>query len=128
MSGISKEKLLIFQPKGPTAEWISRVQAQHPGLEIIYENSALPDGSIKPFEELSAEVRGGVTLLSTYIPPPASLIPDVKFVQLPSAGVDKWLGHATYADEKVVFCTGNGCHPWVSLHRCRRGRLLDRYD
>ncbi|KKY30052.1 putative 2-hydroxyacid dehydrogenase [Diaporthe ampelina] len=95
MSGTSKEKLLIFQPKGPTAEWTARVQAQHPGLEIIYVNSALPDGSIKPFEELSAEVRGGVTLLSTYIPPPARLIPDVKFVQLPSAGVDKWLGHET---------------------------------
>lgn len=111
MSGLSKDKLLIFQPKGPTAEWIARVQARHPGLEILYENSALPDGSIKPFEELRPEVRDGVTLLSTYIPPPARFLKDVRFVQLPSAGVDKWLNHETYKDGNVVFCTGNGCHP-----------------
>lgn len=111
MSGLSKDKLLIFQPQGPTPEWIARVQARHPGLEIIYEDSRLPDGSIKPFEELESGVRDGITLLSTYIPPPAKLIPGVKFVQLPSAGVDKWLGHETYADENVIFSTGNGCHP-----------------
>lgn len=111
MSGLNNDKLLIFQPKGPTAEWITRVQARHPGLEIIYENSALPDGSIKPFEDLSPAARDGVTLLSTYIPPPAQFLRDVKFVQLPSAGVDKWLGHDTYKNERVIFCTGNGCHP-----------------
>lgn len=111
MPGLSKDKLLIFQPKAPSAEWLARVQARHPGLEIIYENSALPDGSIKPYEELRPEVRDGVTLLSIYIPPPASYLGAVRFVQLPSAGVDKWLGHETYLDEDVVFCTGNGCHP-----------------
>ncbi|KUI73814.1 D-2-hydroxyacid dehydrogenase [Cytospora mali] len=111
MSGLRKEKLLIFQPKGPTAEWLARVQAHHPGLEILYENSALPDGSIKPYEELKPEVRNGVTLLSTYIPPPAQFLKDVRFVQLPSAGVDKWLEHETYKNNDVVFCTGNGCHP-----------------
>lgn len=113
MSGLSKDKLLIFQPEGPTAEWMARVQARHPGLQILYENSALGDGSIKAFEDLDPDVREGVTLLSTYIPPPARFLSDVKFVQLPSAGVDKWLGHETYKDENVTFCTGNGCHPWV---------------
>ncbi|ROW04911.1 hypothetical protein VPNG_07047 [Cytospora leucostoma] len=111
MSGLSRDKLLIFQPKGPSAEWIARIQARHPGLEIRYENSALPDGSIRPFEELNPATRDGVTLLSTYLPPPARFLKGVRFVQLPSAGVDKWLGHETYKDENVVFCTGNGCHP-----------------
>jgi hypothetical protein len=107
------DKLLIFQPKGPTAEWIARVQAQHPDLEIIYRNSALPDGSIQPFEDLDPEARDGVTLLCTYIPPPAHFLKQVRFIQLPSAGVDKWLEHDTYKDGKVVFSTGKGSHPYV---------------
>lgn len=111
MAGLNSDKLLIFQPKGPTAEWIARVQARHPGLEIIYENSALPDGSIKAFEQLKPEVRDGVTILCTYIPPPAKLLDKVRFIQLPSAGLDKWLDHDTYKAGKTAFCTGNGCHP-----------------
>ncbi|ROW02540.1 hypothetical protein VMCG_06152 [Cytospora schulzeri] len=45
MTQLSKDKLLIFQPKGPTAEWLARVQARHPGLEILYENS-LPSAGV----------------------------------------------------------------------------------
>ncbi|KAI1849956.1 hypothetical protein JX266_004335 [Neoarthrinium moseri] len=111
LPSMSNDVLLIFFFTEPNDEWISRVKAKHPGLDIRWVNVLNPDHTFKKPESLGDEVWKGVTLLCPFIqPPPAELLSTVRFVQLPSAGVDRWPGHPTYENEKVVFCSGNGAH------------------
>ncbi len=50
-------------------------------------------------------------MVNCTMPPPAELMSKVRYVQLSSAGADRWPGHPVYENKDVVFCTSNGCHP-----------------
>ncbi|KAI0124192.1 D-isomer specific 2-hydroxyacid dehydrogenase [Xylariales sp. AK1849] len=110
-SRLGKDKMLVFIPEDPHHEWISKIKSTYPGFEIRWVNSIKPDGSLTAYEELDDEVWDGLTILVAYVPPPAKLLSKVRFVQLTSAGADKWTQHDTYKDDKVIFCTTNGIHP-----------------
>lgn len=96
----------------PRPEWISRIEARFPGLRIRWHSPSEvgPDGNRLTADTLGPEFWDGVTMLSCFMPPRAELMKQVRYVQLTSAGADKWLENDKYKDPNVVFCTGNGTH------------------
>lgn len=106
-----KDVLLVFIPADAPAWWLKRMASDHANIEIRWENATAPDRSLRKPETLSAEIWDGVTMLCTYVPPPAHLVPKLRFVQLASAGFDLWMGHPIFEKGEVQFCTANGIHP-----------------
>ncbi|KAI1142068.1 D-isomer specific 2-hydroxyacid dehydrogenase [Hypoxylon sp. FL0543] len=106
---LSNDILLVCLPLPEKPECAERLTKKFKGLQVRWL-SALKPGQPLADAELHPDVWDGVTLLSTYMPPPAEIIPKVRFVQLPSAGVDRWPGHPKYEDKDVIFCTSNGVH------------------
>ncbi|KAI1386102.1 uncharacterized protein F4822DRAFT_305618 [Hypoxylon trugodes] len=107
---LSNDILLLFVPFAEKPEWIERITKRFKGLQIRWVNSIRDNHIIVKAEEVSPEKWDGVTLLTSFLPPPAEFIPKVRFVQLTSAGADRWPGHPKYQDENVIFCTTNGIH------------------
>ncbi|KAH7311315.1 D-isomer specific 2-hydroxyacid dehydrogenase [Stachybotrys elegans] len=103
--------ILVFTPWDAPQWWMKYMATTHPSIEVRWVNSTAPDRSLKRPEDTPLEIWDGVTILCTYEPPPAHLLRSVRFVQLTSAGSDMWVGHPTFEDEKVVFCTSNGIQP-----------------
>lgn len=103
--------LLVIIPAEATAWWLKRMKDDHPSIEVRWVNATAPDRSLRKPESLPTEVWDGVTMLCTYVPPPAHLVPRLRFVQLTSAGSDMWKNHPTFEDTRVQFCTANGIHP-----------------
>ena len=109
--GLRNDILLVIVPGGLPEEWARRVSNRYKGLQIRYSNPMDEDGSAKDATEIPTEMWAGVTILCTFAPPPAELISSVRFVQLTSAGSDRWQGHLTYQNRNIPFCTSNGIHP-----------------
>ncbi|GAM40608.1 hypothetical protein TCE0_039f13083 [Talaromyces pinophilus] len=110
-SALSKDKLLLFFPKEPDAEWIKKITTKYPGLEVKWANSVKDDGSFVNEKDLPAEYWEDTTLLFVdYLPPPVELISKVRFVQLAAAGADAWLGHPTYLRKETVFSNASGLY------------------
>lgn len=107
---LSNDVLLVFFPFPERKEWIEHITSRFKGLQVRWVNAINPDHSVVTATDVAAELWDGVTILSTFMPPPAELIPNVRFVQVTSAGVDRWPNHPTYQDEKVKFSTSNGIH------------------
>lgn len=127
---LSNDVLLVYIPAAPDPEWIARIESRHPGLEVRWSVRAAP-GEL----ELDPAVWAGVTMVVTHRPHPAELMKSVRYVQLSSAGADRWLDpvHPKYGDPGTVFCTANGTHPpqiaeWVvGTYLMMSHRLLDYY-
>ncbi|KAI1373861.1 hypothetical protein F4677DRAFT_427450 [Hypoxylon crocopeplum] len=107
---LANDVLIMLVPFAENTEWMERLTKRFKGFQIRWVNQLKANGAIVAASDLAAEIWDGVTLLHTYIPPPDGLVPKVRFVQLTSAGADRWPGHSIYEDEKVVFCTTNGIH------------------
>ncbi|KAI0133016.1 D-isomer specific 2-hydroxyacid dehydrogenase [Xylariales sp. AK1849] len=111
VSVLSKDILLIIFMSPPRQDWISRVQDKYPGIQIRWVNLLNDDRSFKEQELIGEEVWQGVTIVCPFLmPPPSKFLSSVRFVQLPSAGIDRWTGHPVYEDKSVMFCTTNGAH------------------
>ncbi|OAQ94089.1 D-3-phosphoglycerate dehydrogenase [Purpureocillium lilacinum] len=108
----SRDKLLIHAPQPPPPGFLDLLAARFPQLSVRWELARLDPvrSDLASADTLPAEVLDGVTMLSVYPPAKAAAIPDVRFVQLISAGSDRWVGHEKYRDPGVVFCSGSGCH------------------
>ncbi|CAJ2513996.1 Uu.00g021150.m01.CDS01 [Anthostomella pinea] len=129
---LSKDVLLVFLPGAEDTEWTGRIAKRHPGLEIIWFNAFKPGNEFTRPEEFDQEMWHRVTILATYLPPPAHLVPKVRYIQLISAGADKWPSHPKYQDERVLFCTANGAHApqiaeWVIGTWLSHGHKFQRY-
>ncbi|OTA95510.1 hypothetical protein M434DRAFT_28833 [Hypoxylon sp. CO27-5] len=110
LGALSNDILLVYLPLPEKPECAERLTGKFKGLQVRWVSALQPGRPLVNAEELQPDVWDGVTLLSTYMPPPAELLPKLRFVQLPSAGVDRWPGHAKYEDKDVIFCTSNGVH------------------
>ncbi|KAI1497249.1 D-isomer specific 2-hydroxyacid dehydrogenase [Biscogniauxia marginata] len=117
MSGIEqvrplgKDVLLVLVYRDPITEWVERIKKQYPGLEVRWFNVQRNDRSPIGPEDVPSSVWDRVTLILAFTsPPPANLLSNVRFIQLSTSSADQWLGHPTYQDENVVFCTGNGSY------------------
>ncbi|KAK4195431.1 putative 2-hydroxyacid dehydrogenase [Triangularia verruculosa] len=105
-SALDKDVLLFEVPAPRDEEWISHLQNKYPGLEIRWHTSEL---TMAP-KALPKEVYDGVTLLVGFMPHPAEMLPKVRYVQLMSAGADRWITNDLYKNPNVTFCTANGTH------------------
>lgn len=107
---LSKDVVLVVVPSEPKTEWIERIKAKYPGIEVRWAN--LPIGGPKTTEDLPANLWDDVTIYSGFVTGPSAQMDKVRFVQLPSAGADRWLDHDLYRNRPdVVFSTANGVHP-----------------
>ncbi|KAF6825797.1 2-hydroxyacid dehydrogenase [Colletotrichum musicola] len=110
-SPLANDVLLIFLSSPRNEEWVSRVESRFPGLEVRWVNNMLPDGRFLLPDEVDDETWNGVTMLISFNAPPPERLTKVRFVQLTSAGADKWHDHPVYKNPDIPFCTTNGCHP-----------------
>ncbi|KAK3901227.1 hypothetical protein C8A05DRAFT_45077 [Staphylotrichum tortipilum] len=103
---LSNDVLLIAVPFPPNQQWMDELKTVYPGLEVrwvIQVNKNPPD-------PLPAELFDRVTLLCTLLCQPAELLQNVRYVQVISAGADRWITHELYQKKDVVICTANGAH------------------
>lgn len=108
---LSNDKLLLFFPKDPDTEWIKKTTTKYPGLEVRWINSIRKDGNLVNEKDLPADYWEDTTLLFVdYLPPPAELIPKVRFVQLAASGADAWLGHPAYFRKETIFSNASGLY------------------
>ncbi|KAI9714697.1 MAG: hypothetical protein M1828_001126 [Chrysothrix sp. TS-e1954] len=109
-SRLRNDKVLIQIPPLPDETWITRIEKQYAGLEIRWEQLDWKPGDSTEAGavDLSSETWEGVTIACLFIPHTAHLMSNVRFVQLTSAGVDKWCKHETYKDPNVTICTASG--------------------
>ena len=107
--GLTHGVLLIVVPFAVDEPWIAKVEAQHPGLKVrwISRPNRLPP------DPLPNEVYDDVTMLCTFAPHPIELLPKLRYVQLLSAGADRWIPHDLYKKPDIIFCTANGAHSYV---------------
>ncbi|KAI8167004.1 D-2-hydroxyacid dehydrogenase [Colletotrichum sp. SAR 10_70] len=110
-SPLANDILLVFLSSPRNEEWIGRVESNYPGLQVRWANNHLPDGRFLLPDELPDEVWDGVTMIISFNPPSLERLKSVRFVQLTSAGADKWRDHPVYKNPDIPFCTTNGCHP-----------------
>lgn len=111
--------ILIFLPDrlAPDAAWLAKTEAAYPGVTVRIAGQVDPTtGTIRDVNDLPAATWEGVTILVS-LWPPRTTGPDAKttldglrFVQVPSAGADRWIVHETYQRPEVVIATGNGTH------------------
>jgi hypothetical protein len=107
---LSNDVVLIVVPAQANQEWIDRVKAKYPGITVRWEYLAI--GGPKTTEDLPADIWDGVTIYSGFVTGPSAGMDKVRFIQLPSAGADRWLDHHLYKNRPdVVFSTANGVHP-----------------
>ncbi|KAK5991051.1 D-3-phosphoglycerate dehydrogenase [Cladobotryum mycophilum] len=107
----SSDKLLVHAPLPAPPGWLDAVAKRFPQLTVRWEIAGATNWGPVSADTLPDEVLQGVTLLAVYPPVKPDKIPDVRFVQLISAGHDLWRGNAKYLDEGVVFCNAGGAHP-----------------
>ncbi|KAH9908496.1 D-isomer specific 2-hydroxyacid dehydrogenase [Xylariomycetidae sp. FL2044] len=105
--------LLIILPSDENKhQWVEKMEKRYLGLKVHWFDLLKPDGTFRTAEDIPKDIWDKkVTFLAAgYAPPPASLIPKIRWVQLPSAGADRWLSHPKYQEENVLFTTANGIH------------------
>ena len=107
--GLSNDVLLVSVPTPPHETWIAHLKASHPGLTVRW----FTQPNTYPPLPLPEEMYEGVTLLITLWPHPAESLPNVRYIQLLSAGADRWIKHDLYKNQNVIFCTANGAHSYV---------------
>ncbi|KAH7367796.1 D-3-phosphoglycerate dehydrogenase [Plectosphaerella cucumerina] len=128
---LSNDVVLIVVPAQANQEWIDRVKAKYPGITVRWEYLAI--GGPKTTEDLPADIWDGVTIYSGFVTGPSAGMDKVRFIQLPSAGADRWLDHHLYKNRPdVVFSTANGVHPpqiaeWVIATWLNNQHHLLRY-
>ncbi|CAK7230079.1 hypothetical protein SCUCBS95973_007452 [Sporothrix curviconia] len=127
LSGIgASDTILLFLPDRtcPDAAWIAKTEAAYPGLTVRSIPQADPEtGKLRDVDDLPAAVWEGVTIFVSLWPPRTTAatvdgktvaattsLANLRFVQVPSAGADRWIVHETFARPGVTISTGNGTH------------------
>lgn len=108
--GLSQDTILIMVPCDPMQEVIERLQVKFPGVRVRWQNTKVATGLFRS-DDMPPETFEGVTIVCAYEVPRASLLPQVRFVQLTSAGADQCTEHPLYKNGNIPFCTSNGAHP-----------------
>ncbi|KAI9146935.1 hypothetical protein HJFPF1_12964 [Paramyrothecium foliicola] len=107
-------KLLILLQYPGIGPFIEALQSRFPGLEIDHvECDRFREESI---DVVPKEAWNGVTILltGTVLPSP-EWVPDIKLVQLTSAGANFALQKPLFTETDVTLCTSNGVHgPQIS--------------
>ncbi|TQN66383.1 D-2-hydroxyacid dehydrogenase, partial [Colletotrichum shisoi] len=108
-SPLAEDVLLLLLSAAENPAWTRRVSERFPGLQVRWVDSRKPGGGYTQPDEIPDAVWDGVTIFYSYVPASPSRMSKVRFVQVSSAGVDKWVDHEVYKNPDVAFCTTNGC-------------------
>lgn len=101
-------KLLILSPWKPPAEYVRKLQEEHPGLEVVHYELAWGG---KASGKVPQEEWKDVTILLTGSSLPSrEEAPKLEYVQLMSAGANHILNHPLFLGTEIAFCTANGVH------------------
>lgn len=106
----SSEVLLVITPWTPLPEWVASLEKLTPGVEVITHETAMYATELP--SEISPETWKRVTVLLTWkLLPTKEQAPNLKYVQLQSAGCNQALGLPIFEETDIAFCTANGVHP-----------------
>ncbi|KAM5346806.1 hypothetical protein ACJ41O_009811 [Fusarium nematophilum] len=103
--------LLIYLPSPAPPSFLDAVRTRFPELEVRWHQTPVENFKLLPPDHLPPEAWEGVTMMCIYHVPRPELIPNVRFFQVASAGLDLWAGHPKYLDPDVIFCNASGCQP-----------------
>lgn len=107
-----KESLLALLPWEPSPESLQRIRDAYPNVTVSAYHA--PWGATKVPHEVTAEQLVDTTILLTLMAfPDKDAVPNLKYVQLSSAGVNHVLENPLFKDTDVKFCTANGVHGYV---------------
>lgn len=105
-AGLSNNVLLVAVPFPPDEKWMASLEARFPGFKVRWVTQEMK----LPPPPLPDQAYEGVTMLCTLLPHPVERLQAVRYVQLLSAGADRWITHELYQKRDVVFCTANSVH------------------
>ncbi|KAI1503740.1 D-isomer specific 2-hydroxyacid dehydrogenase [Biscogniauxia marginata] len=104
------EFLMVLMPWIPPSDWVSNLAKISPGIRVEAHKVEMYGTDIP--KEISAETWKKVTVLFTWKRfPLRELTPNLKYVQLLSAGCNQIFGLPLFEDTDIAFCTANGVHP-----------------
>ncbi|KAI1444231.1 hypothetical protein F5Y02DRAFT_183714 [Annulohypoxylon stygium] len=110
VSSLSNDVLLIFAPYPDSTGFVERLTKRFKGLQVRWVKSTASPLNPPKAEDLDASEWDGATLLATFMPPPPEFLSKIRFVQLTTAGLDRWIAHPTYQEKNITFATSNGVH------------------
>ncbi|KAH8678468.1 D-3-phosphoglycerate dehydrogenase [Xylariales sp. PMI_506] len=113
------ETLLIITPWAPTVAFLAKTRQDHPGLAIVHKKLSSWRELDLPSDMSEADWATVTVLLTMEIVPPPHLVPNLKYVQLVTAGCNSVVDKPLFAESNVALCTANGVHPpqiaeWVA--------------
>ncbi|KAK4098525.1 hypothetical protein N658DRAFT_431886 [Parathielavia hyrcaniae] len=105
---LSNDVLLIAAPAiiPRNEKWMAKLESLHPGLKVRWVSQP----NVRPPEPLPEGTSREATILCSLWEYPAEQLPNVRFVQLFSAGANLWVTNDLYKNPDVIFCTANGAH------------------
>lgn len=107
-SQLCNDVLLVQMPIEVPAQWKKKIETKYPGIEIRSRVLRLELGL--EANKIEPELWKGVTLACLYLTHPEELMSNVRFLQLTSAGVDRWIHHERYKSLDVAISTASGIH------------------
>ncbi|KAF4978486.1 hypothetical protein FZEAL_5132 [Fusarium zealandicum] len=108
---LKDDVLLVYLPTPAPQSFLDAVHAKHPELEVRWYEAPVANFQLMGLENLPAGAWDGVTLVCTYHIPDIELVPNVRFFQSASAGLDMWADYPKYLDPDVLVCNSGGCQP-----------------
>lgn len=105
----SKVSLLVLLPWKPSEESLQRIRDAYPGVAVA---AYQVEWGVKevPAEVTAEELAGVTVLLAGTALPDREAVPNLKLVQLSSAGANHVLERPLFKDTDIKFCTANGVH------------------
>lgn len=108
----SHDTLTLLLPIAPRPDRIKRFQDKFSGLKVEWHSTTTEAGVSLALNDLPEDVCKQTTFLCSFTQlPAAEEAPDIKFVQLTSAGAEHCTSNSLYHKDEVPFCTANGVHP-----------------
>lgn len=110
--GPAKDYLLCALPYPEPKDITDRIQKQYPGLEIVYRQVSFTRDATVLRKELPSGIWQNITILYTLFTFPEKLsdAPNLKLVQLASAGSNQIQNHPIYTDSDITITTSSGIH------------------
>lgn len=104
------ETILILLPFTPPTDYIQKIEQIEPGYKVIVHQTDMYETGLP--KEISDDTWKSVNVLFTWkLLPEKNQVPNLRYVQLLSAGCNQLFGRSVYEQTEIAFCTSNGTHP-----------------
>ncbi|KIX05809.1 uncharacterized protein Z518_03781 [Rhinocladiella mackenziei CBS 650.93] len=109
-SVMSGEVLLVLLPWAPPDDYVQNLAQISPGIRVITHKTGVYEKEVP--QEISNKTWAMATILLTWrIFPTKEQAPNLRYVQLISAGCNQVFGLPIFEETDIPFCTANGVHP-----------------